>query len=83
MLEHHSLTNEFPEHHDALHSLKISDTHYHKMMDRYDEVDKKIFRIESTEEIASDIELGKLKKERIQLKDCIISRVKQMEAVTI
>lgn len=83
MLEHHPLTKEFPELHDALHQLKTSDNHYHKMMERYEEIDKKIFRIESDEELAPEVALENLKKERLQLKDCIISRLKKIEAVGV
>jgi len=83
MLEHHPLVNEFPEHHETLHKLKTSDNHYHKMMQQYDDIDKQIFRIESNEEIAAEIKLENLKKERLQLKDCILSRVKQIESIAV
>jgi uncharacterized protein YdcH (DUF465 family) len=71
MLEHHPLIKDFPEHAEAIHSFKESDNHFHKMFNKYDELDKNIFRIEANEEPITDIDLENLKKERLSLKDNI------------
>ena len=68
-LTHHPLINEFPEHKDTIHRLKMENAHFHKLMDKYEEVDKHIFRIEDGEEPTEDAYVEGLKKERLALKD--------------
>jgi len=68
-LTHHPLVKELPEFKDKIHSLKMNDQHFHRLMDRYEEVDKHIFRIESDEEPSSDSYVTDLRKERLKLKD--------------
>ncbi len=75
MLEHHPLIKEFPELKSQLHILK-DDNHFSKVMVEYDELDKKIFRLESTGEF-QDKEIEDLKKERLLLKDTIYSKIKK------
>jgi uncharacterized protein YdcH (DUF465 family) len=75
MLEHHPLIKEFPELKSKLHTLK-NDNHFSKIMAEYDELDKKVFRLESTGEF-QDSDLEKLKKERLILKDVIYSKIKK------
>lgn len=69
MLENHSLINEFPEHKDAIHQLKMSDGHFARLFDQYHQTDKEILRIESGAEATSDEYLESLKKRRLQHKD--------------
>ena len=69
MLEHHPLLKEFPEHKERMHDLKLSDKHFENLVDKYEVLDKHIFRIESEEEILDDVSLENLKKERLLLKD--------------
>lgn len=52
------------------------DNHFSKMMTEYDELDKKVFRLESTGEF-QDVDLENLKKERLVLKDVIYSKLKK------
>ena len=75
MLEHHPLIKEFPELKSQLHDLK-DDNHFSKIMAEYDELDKKVFRLESTGEF-QDVDLENLKKERLILKDVIYSKLKK------
>jgi len=75
MLEHHPLIKEFPELRHQLHELKTS-AHFAKLMDKYENLDKEIFRLESTGEF-TDTNIENLKKERLVLKDTIYSQLKK------
>ncbi len=68
-LTHHPLVQEFPKFKDHIHTLKAQDRHFHRLMDQYEEIDKKIYRIESGEEPTSDDYVETLRKTRLQLKD--------------
>ncbi|GAB4221819.1 MAG: hypothetical protein Kow0076_0800 [Francisella sp.] len=69
MLEHHPLIKEFPEFKDRLHTLK-EDHHISKLMKQYEELDKKIYNMESTG-LFEDLNLDSLKKQRLEIKDII------------
>jgi len=73
--DHHSLAHEFPEYRDRIHQLKMEDEHFHKLMERYDEVNTKVERLEQEGEPVADETLEDLKKERLQLKDDIYNRL--------
>lgn len=75
-LSHHPLVTEFPEHKDALHRLKMDDAHFQVLMEKYEELDKHVFRIEDGSEPSEDIYVEKLKKERLALKDEILQMLK-------
>jgi uncharacterized protein len=75
-LSHHPLVTEFPEHKDALHRLKMDDAHFQVLMEKYEELDKHVFRIEDGSEPSEDIYVEKLKKERLVLKDEILQMLK-------
>ncbi len=49
-LTHQPLTKEFPEYIAEIHALKLSNNYFHQMMERYEEIDKQIYRIQSGEE---------------------------------
>ncbi|MCB1959108.1 MAG: YdcH family protein [Rhodocyclaceae bacterium] len=70
-LQAHDLHNEFPEFHDQIHALKVSDAHFQRLFDRYHEVNRHVVRIEVQAELATDPELEDLKKERLRLKDAL------------
>lgn len=74
-VEHHPLVREFPEHREALHRLKLSDTHFARLATEYEDVDKEIVRIEDAVEPASDVVLETLKKRRLLLKDQLYARL--------
>lgn len=67
--DHHSLAHEFPEYRERIHELKMADEHFHKLMERYDEVNTKVERLEQEGEPVTDETLEDLKKERLNLKD--------------
>lgn len=67
----HELAEEFPNDHDKLHELKLSNAHYNKLADEYHEINREIHRIETEVEPASDEVLESMKKQRLLLKDQI------------
>jgi len=68
-LTHHPLIKEFPEYRDQMHALKESNNYFHHLMERYEAVDKQIYRIQSGEEPTSDDYVNRLGKERLSMKD--------------
>jgi uncharacterized protein YdcH (DUF465 family) len=71
MIESHDLFKEFPQHHDAIRRLMLSNDGFAHMVKDYDEVDRKIARIEQRVEPASDLYAEELKYLRVRLKDRI------------
>ena len=74
-LRHHPLTKEFPEHKDRIHALKVDDKHFSNLMEKYEALDKEIYRIESGEQPTDDGPLESLKMERVTLKDELYSLI--------
>lgn len=68
-VEHHPLIKEFPEHRERIHALKVSDTHFARLAEQYEEVDKHICRAEDAAEGHDEEHMHKLKSERLRLKD--------------
>jgi uncharacterized protein YdcH (DUF465 family) len=68
-IENHSLVNEFPEHKETIHNLKMEDRHFHHLFEKYDDTTHAIYRYETGSETTSDEHLETLKKERLTLKD--------------
>ncbi len=75
-LSHHPLVKEFPEHKDAIHRLKMENAHFQALMEKYEELDKHIFRIEDGSEPSEDTVVEQLKKERLALKDQALQMLK-------
>ena len=75
--EHHSLVQEFPEYKDKIHELKISDPEFAKLFQKYDDIDKEIYRIEMQIENTSDEYVENLKIRRVQLKDQLYTMLQQ------
>ena len=74
-LSHHPLVQEFPQHKEKIHQLKLSDSYFSGLMDKYEELDKHIFRIEDGSEPTSDEYVEGLKKERLALLDQIYQMI--------
>jgi len=75
----HELHNEFPDDAGLLHDLKVSDSHFKAVADRYHDVNREIHRIEVEVDHASDARLEDLKKQRLSMLDevsDIIARAK-------
>lgn len=66
---HPSLANEFPAFKDAIHTLKMSNAHFAKQFEAYNDLDRDILRLEEGIENAGDADLEQLKKQRLALKD--------------
>lgn len=65
----HELHEEFPEHADKLHELKLSNQHFAKLAEDYHALNRTIHRAESDLEPMDDFHLEDLKKKRLVLKD--------------
>ena len=68
-VEHHPLMNDFPELRDTLHTLRQSDHHFARIAGEYEELDKRICRVEDGVEVLDDACLTSLKQQRVSLKD--------------
>lgn len=66
--EHHPLIKDFPELRERIHALK-GDSHFSRLERAYEELDKRVVRIEGRIEHTSEDELERLKVERVRLKD--------------
>ena len=75
--EHHGLVQEFPEYKAKIHELKISDPQFAKLFEKYEEIDKEIYRIEMQIENTSDEYVEGLKIRRVQLKDQLYTMLQQ------
>lgn len=71
--ESHDLVHEFPEHKERIHALKMSDKHFQHLYDKYHNVNHEIVEIEEGSETPSDEYTEMLKKQRLQLKDELLS----------
>ena len=65
----HELHEEFPEHADRIHELKVSNAHFAHLAAKYHEVNRAIHRAETEVEPTDDFHLEDMKKERLALKD--------------
>lgn len=65
----HELADEFPNDHALLHDLKLNNTHFVTLADRYHDVNGEIHRIEAEIETPSDEYTETLKKKRLALID--------------
>lgn len=65
----HELTEEFPNLAEKIHALKTTDAHFAKLADEYHELNRRIHRIETDVEPASDEHQTELRKQRMVLKD--------------
>ncbi|MEM8694643.1 MAG: DUF465 domain-containing protein [Pseudomonadota bacterium] len=65
----HELAEEFPDHVDTLHELKVSNAHFAKLAEEYHTINREIHRIESGVEPATDERTIDLRKRRLELKD--------------
>jgi uncharacterized protein YdcH (DUF465 family)/quercetin dioxygenase-like cupin family protein len=66
---HHDLAHEFPEFKQRIHELKLTSPEFKQLYDKYQTVDKKIYRIEDEIETPSDDYTEELKRKRVRLKD--------------
>jgi uncharacterized protein len=75
--EHHSLAREFPEYKDQIHELKVNNPEFAQLFEKYEDIDKEIYRIEMQIENTSDEYLEGLKIKRVKLKDQLYALLQQ------
>jgi uncharacterized protein YdcH (DUF465 family) len=68
-VDDHNLIKEFPLFREKIHALKISSSHFHKLFDEYNEVDKEIHLLEAEDSPVADEYMEQLKKRRLHVKD--------------
>ncbi len=69
MIESHDLFHEFPEHQDAIRKLMLCNDNFVALMKDYDDLDRKVARIEQRVDPATDLYADELKSLRVRLKD--------------
>jgi len=67
----HTLGEEFPGKMEAIHALKVADSEFASLLEKYDEVNDRIHRAETRIEAVSEDVEHSLRKERLALKDAI------------
>lgn len=67
----HELADEFPEYVEKIHDLKVNDAHFRKLAKKYHKNNRKIHRVETGIQPASDFYLEDLKKKRLYHLDII------------
>jgi uncharacterized protein YdcH (DUF465 family) len=68
-VEHHDLHHEFPELHDRIHELKLSDAHFRKLFEEYHELTRSIEKMEDEVTPVSTETEEQAKVRRVHLKD--------------
>ena len=73
----HELAEEFPQHAQKIHELKLNDAHFVKLSDEYHTINRAIHRAETGVEPVADHTESDMRKRRMILKDeiaAILSR---------
>ncbi len=65
----HELHEEFPEHNDRIHDLKVNDAHFAKLFDEYHEINRAVHRAETNVEPVEELTEVEMRKKRMVLKD--------------
>ncbi len=69
LVDNHPLARDLPDYKEIIHTLKLDNTRFAKLMAAYEELDKSIVRAEQGVDHLPDLELDKLKMQRVHLKD--------------
>ena len=75
----HDLREEFPQEASLIERLIKDNYQFRRLAERYDEVNREIYRIESDEAPTTDEVLERLKKRRLKLKDEIAGVLTKVE----
>ena len=70
----------FPEYRDLITRLKGHDAHFTRLFDRHNELDQTIRNKEAHIEPGTQVEIERLKKEKLLLKDQLYSLLRQASA---
>jgi uncharacterized protein len=65
----HELADEFPEHVEKMHALKLMDAHFSRLFDEYHDINRAIHRAETNIEPTADFHMEDMRKQRMRLKD--------------
>lgn len=76
----HELEQEFPDLKHVIHRLRSSDTQFARLCDEYKRVDADVSRVEENNEPVPDIEIEKLKKKRLRIKDSLYAMLRAQRA---
>ena len=68
-VEHHDLHHEFPELHDKIHELKISNAHFRRLFEEYHELTRDIEKMEDEVTPVATRTEEEAKVRRVHLKD--------------
>jgi uncharacterized protein YdcH (DUF465 family) len=68
-IENHTLSNEFPELKEKIHTLKTSDHHFARRFNEYNDLDREVRRLEDEGSPKADETMEDMKKKRLALKD--------------
>ncbi|MEI4487012.1 DUF465 domain-containing protein [Frigidibacter sp. MR17.14] len=71
----HQIAQDFPEHVERLHLLKIADPHFAGLLAQYDEVNRAVYKAETLVEPLGAQAETELRKRRAALKDEIAHRL--------
>ena len=75
----HALPEAFPEHLDALKTLRAENAHFAKLAERYDAVNETIHRAETNIEPMDDFHVEDLRKQRLRLLDEMAAMLRDAE----
>src|SRR6516165_3103855 len=75
----HELRDEFPQEISLIERMIRTNYEFRRLAERYDEVNRNIYRIESGEEPTTDEVLARLKKWRLKFKDEIAAILTRLE----
>ncbi len=76
----HELAEEFPEHVDRMHQLKVENAHFARLFDEYHDLNRAIHRAETNVEPVEELEEVQMRKQRVMLKDQLWSMLSAAEA---
>lgn len=68
-VEHHNLHHEFPELNDRIHELKMSDPHFRRLFEEYEELTRDIEKMEDEVTPVATRTEEQAKMRRVHLKD--------------
>lgn len=75
-LQQHDLHHEFPEHREAIDTLKNADSRFSKLFDEYHAVNSHVQSIEEKDVPIADFEFENLKKQRLRLLDELYAMIR-------
>jgi len=78
----HEIAEEFPDHVEAIHALKVADPHFATLADSYHEVNRAVHRAETDVEPTDDLHMAQMRKERLMLKDQIRAALQKAQAAS-